>query len=94
MPTILNHSPSKLLNNCWSSDADASLVGSSPLDDPRAWSFVMKWAKGSIEFPQLINSMTETFGDQYIADEWKKLYDSIFLLADPGEDIDDCYRPT
>jgi hypothetical protein len=54
----------------------------------------MKWAKGSIEFPQLINSMTETFGDQYIADEWKKLYDSIFLLADPGEDIDDCYRPT
>lgn len=67
-------------------------VGPSLLDDPRAWSFVMKWAEGSIEFPQLVDSMTETFGCRYVSDEWKQLCDSIFLLADPGEDIDDAER--
>ncbi|KAI9462604.1 hypothetical protein HD554DRAFT_2041181 [Boletus coccyginus] len=65
---------------------------SSPLGDPRAWSFMMKWAEGSIEFPQLIDSMTQTFGHRYVSDEWKELYDRIFLFADPGEDIDDAER--
>ena len=48
-------------------------VGSSLLDDPQVWSFMMKWAEGLIEFPQLIDLMTETFSRQYVLDEWKQL---------------------
>ncbi|KAI9459516.1 hypothetical protein HD554DRAFT_2041858, partial [Boletus coccyginus] len=84
LPTIFfNNEMSSILNHS---------PESSPLGDPRAWSFVMKWAEGSIEFPQLIDSMTQTFGRRYVSDEWKELYDRIFLFADPGEDIDDAER--
>ncbi|KAI9457185.1 hypothetical protein HD554DRAFT_2042421 [Boletus coccyginus] len=82
LPTIFfNNEMSSILNH-----------SPCPLGDPRAWSFVMKWAEGSIEFPQLIDSMTQTFGRRYVSDEWKELYDRIFLFADPGEDIDDAER--
>ncbi|KAF9233647.1 hypothetical protein BU15DRAFT_66401 [Melanogaster broomeanus] len=55
--------------------------------DVAAWKLVWDWAAGVFEFPELTQRM-ESFGPQFIHEEWKDTFDAIFEASRLSEDED------
>ena len=62
-----------------------SLPGSSSrrlVHDADAWRLVMQWAEGAIEFPALCDVLSARFGERYIYDDWKALFNRVFEVSE------------
>ena len=50
---------------------------------------VLQWARETIKFPELVESLTRSFADRYNPAKWQEVFNLVFRFADPGEDIED-----
>lgn len=51
------------------------------LNDSNAWTLVMQWAKDMINFPTLMWTIEDMFGNHYIYSEWQDFMSQVFALS-------------